>query len=127
MPNDVEFKTFHELLKAATRLPPLKIAAAMPRRSPSSTDRRRPPSKVFEVRSRGQVDLLLVPDLVSGNIFAKNLEYLAEATLGGVVLGRWFLSFSSRGPILRGPIWLPRLSPVCCSLDSRLAVARGPA
>ena len=87
MPNDVEFKTFHELFKAAMRLPPLKIAVAMPRRSPSSTDRRRPPSKVFEVRSRGQVDLLLVPDLVSGNIFAKNLEYLAEATLGGVVLG----------------------------------------
>lgn len=35
----------------------------------------------------GEVDLLLVPDLVSGNILAKTLEYLAGATLAGVVLG----------------------------------------
>jgi phosphate butyryltransferase len=35
----------------------------------------------------GQVDLLLVPDLVAGNILAKDLEYLAGATLAGVVLG----------------------------------------
>lgn len=35
----------------------------------------------------GEVDLLLVPDLVAGNILAKTLEYLAGATLAGVVLG----------------------------------------
>lgn len=35
----------------------------------------------------GDVDILLVPDLISGNILAKNLAYLAGATLAGTVLG----------------------------------------
>jgi len=35
----------------------------------------------------GDVDILLVPDLVSGNILAKDLEYLAGAILGGIVVG----------------------------------------
>ena len=35
----------------------------------------------------GDVDILLVPDLVSGNILTKNLEYLAGATAAGVVMG----------------------------------------
>ena len=35
----------------------------------------------------GDVDILLTPDLVSGNILAKNLEYLAGATAAGIVLG----------------------------------------
>lgn len=35
----------------------------------------------------GEVDILLVPDMISGNILAKNLEYLAGATLAGIVLG----------------------------------------
>jgi phosphotransacetylase len=35
----------------------------------------------------GDVDVLLVPDLVSGNILAKDLEYLAGATLAGIVMG----------------------------------------
>lgn len=35
----------------------------------------------------GDVDILLVPDLVSGNILSKNLEYLAGATAAGIVLG----------------------------------------
>ncbi len=35
----------------------------------------------------GEADIVLVPDLVSGNILAKNLEYLAGATLAGVVVG----------------------------------------
>lgn len=35
----------------------------------------------------GAADILLVPDLVSGNILAKDLEYLAGATLAGVILG----------------------------------------
>ncbi len=35
----------------------------------------------------GDVDILLVPDLVSGNILAKDLEYMAGATLAGIVLG----------------------------------------
>ncbi|MBW9250262.1 MAG: bifunctional enoyl-CoA hydratase/phosphate acetyltransferase, partial [Acidithiobacillus ferriphilus] len=35
----------------------------------------------------GDADILLVPDLVSGNILAKDLEYLAGATLAGIVMG----------------------------------------
>ncbi len=35
----------------------------------------------------GAVDIALVPDLTSGNILVKGLEYLAGATLAGVVLG----------------------------------------
>jgi len=35
----------------------------------------------------GDVDLLLVPDLVSGNVLVKNLEYLAGAVAAGIVLG----------------------------------------
>ena len=43
----------------------------------------------------GDADILLVPDLVSGNILAKNLEYMADAMLAGLVLG------------LRAPVVLP--------------------
>ena len=35
----------------------------------------------------GEADIVLVPDLVSGNILAKNLEYLAGAVAAGVVAG----------------------------------------
>lgn len=35
----------------------------------------------------GGCDILLVPDLVSGNILAKTLEYLANAIAAGIVLG----------------------------------------
>ena len=35
----------------------------------------------------GDADILLVPDLVSGNILAKDLEYLAGAVLAGIALG----------------------------------------
>lgn len=35
----------------------------------------------------GDADIILVPDLVSGNILVKNLQYLAGATLAGVVVG----------------------------------------
>jgi phosphotransacetylase len=35
----------------------------------------------------GHADIILVPDIVSGNVLAKNLEYLAGATLAGVVVG----------------------------------------
>ncbi len=35
----------------------------------------------------GDADILLVPDLVSGNILAKNLEYLAGAIAAGIVVG----------------------------------------
>lgn len=35
----------------------------------------------------GDVDILLVPDLVSGNILGKDLEYLAGAKMAGIVVG----------------------------------------
>jgi phosphate acetyltransferase len=35
----------------------------------------------------GNADILIVPDLESGNMLAKQLEYLAGATTSGVVLG----------------------------------------
>jgi len=35
----------------------------------------------------GAADILLVPDLVSGNILAKALEYLGKATAAGIALG----------------------------------------
>jgi phosphate acetyltransferase len=35
----------------------------------------------------GNADILMVPDLESGNVLAKQLEYLAGATACGVVLG----------------------------------------
>jgi phosphate acetyltransferase len=35
----------------------------------------------------GQADILLVPDIESGNMLAKQLEYLAEALMTGVVVG----------------------------------------
>ncbi len=50
-----------------------------------SADAAREKGIVSEVA--GDVDILLVPDLVSGNILAKNLEYLAGATVAGIVLG----------------------------------------
>ncbi|WP_022949100.1 bifunctional enoyl-CoA hydratase/phosphate acetyltransferase [Methylohalobius crimeensis] len=35
----------------------------------------------------GEVDILLAPDLNAGNILAKDLAYLAQATLAGIVVG----------------------------------------
>ncbi len=35
----------------------------------------------------GYADILIVPDLVSGNILAKNLDYLADAEAAGIVMG----------------------------------------
>lgn len=35
----------------------------------------------------GQADILLVPDIESGNMLAKQLEYLANAASAGIVLG----------------------------------------
>jgi phosphate butyryltransferase len=43
--------------------------------------------KGIKSKVAGDADILLVPDLVSGNILVKDLEYLAQATLAGIVLG----------------------------------------
>lgn len=44
-------------------------------------------TKHIESEVSGDVDILLTPDLNSGNILAKDLEYLAHATLAGIVIG----------------------------------------
>jgi phosphotransacetylase len=46
-------------------------------------------ARVKEINSpvAGEVDIVLAPDLDAGNILAKNLEYLAGATLAGIVIG----------------------------------------
>ncbi|OYV49617.1 MAG: hypothetical protein B7X10_01785 [Burkholderiales bacterium 21-58-4] len=44
-------------------------------------------TKNIESEVSGDVDILLSPDLDSGNILAKDLEYLAGATMGGIVIG----------------------------------------
>ena len=44
-------------------------------------------TKQIESDVAGDVDILLVPDLNSGNILAKDLEYLAGAVMAGVVIG----------------------------------------
>ncbi len=43
--------------------------------------------KQIDSEVSGDVDVLLTPDLNSGNILAKDLAYLANATLAGIVLG----------------------------------------
>jgi len=43
--------------------------------------------KHIESEVAGDADILVVPDLESGNMLAKQLEYLAGATASGIVLG----------------------------------------
>jgi phosphotransacetylase len=43
--------------------------------------------KGINSRVSGDVDILMVPDLVSGNILGKDLEYLAGAQMAGFVVG----------------------------------------
>lgn len=43
--------------------------------------------KGIDSKVAGDADIVLVPDLVSGNILAKNLVYLAGATAAGIVIG----------------------------------------
>jgi phosphate acetyltransferase/phosphate butyryltransferase len=52
----------------------------------------------------GRADILVVPDLEAGNMLAKQLEYLADAQVAGIVLGaRVPIVLSSRadGPLVR--------------------------
>lgn len=44
-------------------------------------------TKGIESVVAGQADILLVPDIESGNMLAKQLEYLADALSAGIVLG----------------------------------------
>jgi len=67
----------------------------------------------------GQADVFLVPDLEAGNILVKQLEYLANASIAGIVLG-------ARVPI----VLTSRADPVSARLKScriALLMARCPA
>jgi phosphate butyryltransferase len=46
-------------------------------------------ARIKGIRSRvaGKPDIVLVPDIASGNIFAKGLVYLAHARISGLVVG----------------------------------------
>jgi phosphate acetyltransferase/phosphate butyryltransferase len=44
-------------------------------------------TKGFVSPVAGLADILVVPDLEAGNMLAKQLEYLAEAQVAGIVLG----------------------------------------
>lgn len=44
-------------------------------------------TKGITSRVAGQADIFLVPDLEAGNMLAKQLEYLADAEVAGIVLG----------------------------------------
>ena len=66
----------------------------------------------------GQADILVVPDLESGNMLAKQLEYLADAEAAGIVLG-------ARVPIVwpsRAHNSTPRLA--SCAVMAMLVHAR---
>ncbi len=68
--------------------------------------------KQIDSEVSGEVDVLLVPDLNAGNILAKDLEYLARATMAGIVVGA------------RVPIMLPSRSdpPVARLASAAIAV-----
>ena len=58
--------------------------------------------KHIESKVAGQADILVVPDLESGNMLAKQLEYLAGAISSGIVLGaRVPLALTSRAEGVR--------------------------
>jgi phosphate acetyltransferase/phosphate butyryltransferase len=61
-------------------------------------------TKGFVSPVAGQADILVVPDLEAGNMLAKQLEYLADAQVAGIVLGaRVPIMLTSRadGPLAR--------------------------
>jgi len=66
----------------------------------------------------GQADILLVPDLESGNMIAKQLAYLADALSAGIVLGaRVPIALTSRGDDLRSWLDRPHAASVCERLE----------
>jgi phosphate acetyltransferase len=62
-------------------------------------------TKGIESAVAGRADILVAPDLESGNILAKQLEYFASARAGGVVLGgRVPIILSSRSDSLESRV-----------------------
>ncbi len=76
-------------------------------------------AKIKQLTSRvaGEADVLVVPDLESGNMLAKQLEYLADAKVAGIVLG-------ARVPVvLTSRADLPDARLASCALAVLLALA----
>ena len=69
----------------------------------------------------GDVDIVLVPDIDSGNILVKDLEYLANATIAGIVLG------AAAPVILTSRADPPRSRLLSCALASFVAHTERPA
>jgi phosphotransacetylase len=69
----------------------------------------------------GDADILLVPDLVSGNILAKQLTFMSNADAAGIVLGAKIpIVLTSRADSVRARL-------TSCALAVLLAVASGAA
>lgn len=78
-------------------------------------------TKGIESPVAGRADILVAPDLESGNILAKQLEYFAGAEAGGVVLGaRVPIILSSRADSLASRV-------LSCAVAVHLAHARATA
>jgi phosphate acetyltransferase len=68
----------------------------------------------------GDADILLVPDLVSGNILAKQLSFMANADAAGIVLGaKAPIVLTSRADSVRARL-------TSCALAILLASAQPP-
>jgi len=69
----------------------------------------------------GDADILVVPDLVSGNMIAKQLTFMANADAAGIVLGaRVPIVLTSRADSVRARL-------TSCALAVLLATSRGAA
>jgi len=80
-------------------------------------------TKGIESPVAGRADILVAPDLESGNILAKQLEYFSAATAGGIVLGaRVPIILSSRSDSLASRL----LSCGVAVVFARRAPAAGP-
>jgi phosphotransacetylase len=63
----------------------------------------------------GDVDVVVVPDLDSGNILSKNLEYLASAKMAGIVMGATVpVVLTSRSDPPRARVYSLALASVLC-------------
>jgi len=54
----------------------------------------------------GRADILVVPDIEAGNMLAKQLEYLAEVQIAGIVLGARVPIIILTSRVDKTPAWL---------------------
>jgi phosphate acetyltransferase len=66
----------------------------------------------------GLAQILMVPNLESGNMLAKNLAYLAKADGAGIVLG------AGAAVVLTSRVDAPRARRACCAIATPYADAR---